>query len=422
MPRSLLLLSYWFPPNNAVGASRAGAIARFFADQGWAVTVVAADSAGVSKDFTMDMSGIDVCRATDTALTQLLNIKPKRKRWMRAISTLMRYGSFPDAFRSTTRKMEQIANGLIGQGRSYDVVLSTALPFSQHEVAARIDQRTRALLVLDNRDTWACNAYRRRLPFSDRRERAYEHRVLSNAHMITAISEGMTRYYRESYPDLAERFSTIRNGVDGAEPSPAEPISLAAVELRIVYTGILYKEKRDIRPVLEAARRSGLRVAFDFYGSEAKSVADFKAQFPELEIVDHGRVSRAEAMKAQRNADALLVALGHDEAEKTFLPGKFFEYVGTGRPIIAIADEDFEVSGLVEQHELGIATRDPAAIAKFLVALTAGDIQSRTNVPEQLTRDYQLGLLENGILTALGRHEHPQEDRSAPSASMDRAI
>jgi glycosyltransferase involved in cell wall biosynthesis len=413
MRHSLLLLSYWFPPNNAVGASRAAALARFFADQGWDVTVVAADSSAVSKDFALDLSGIDVHRVTETETTQLFNFKANRRRLMRALSAVGRYGVFPDVFRSTTRKMGKVADGLIAQGRSFDVVLSTALPFSQHEVAGRIAKRAGALLVLDNRDTWACNAYRRRLPLSERRERAYERRVLANADMVTAISDGMTRYYRESYPDLAARFSTIRNGVDGAEPSAAEPISTPMAELRIVYTGILYKEKRDIRPVLEAARRSGLRVAFDFYGSEAKSVADFKAQFPDVEIVDHGRVSRAEAMKAQRSAGALLVALGHDEAEKTFLPGKFFEYVGTGRQIIAIADDDFEISGLVHEHELGIATRDPGEIATFLTALVAGKVQPRRSVPEPLTRDYQLGLMEGRVLAAL-------EARSARTVSMAR--
>ena len=84
MTRRLLLLSYWFPPSNAIGASRAAAMARYFADKGWSVTVVAANSGAVSRDFDVDLSRIDVHRVEDTALTRFQNIRPGRLRVLRA--------------------------------------------------------------------------------------------------------------------------------------------------------------------------------------------------------------------------------------------------------------------------------------------------------------------------------------------------
>lgn len=401
MTRRLLLLSYWFPPNNAIGASRAAAMARFFTERGWSVTVIGADSGAVSKDFDIDLSGIEVHRVSDTIFTQLLNILPGRTRVMRLISAFMRYVAFPDAFRTTTRKMGKIADDLMAQGRHFDVILSTALPFSQHEVACRAARKSGALLVLDNRDTWACSPYRRRLPFSEGRERRYEHYILSSADLITTISDGMTHHFCENYKDLSDRISTIRNGVDHTAVTYCDVVRGTPQGLRIAYTGILYGEKRDIRPVLEAARDSGLSIAFDFFGAESSRVAAFKAQFPMLEIIDHGRVSRGQAMAAQSSADALLVGLGLDAVEKSFLPGKFYEYVGTGRPIIVIANSDYEIGKLVEAHNLGIVTRDPSALRQFLAALAAGRVQSRASVPKALTRDHQLRLLENRILAVL---------------------
>lgn len=401
----LLVLSYWFPPNNAIGASRAAAMARFFADRGWSVTVVGANSFAVPKDYNLDMTGIEVYRVTDTAITKFLNFKLGRKRWMRAISALIRYVAFPDAFRSTTKRMEHVVEGLIADGQCFDVILSTALPFSQHEVAGRLVSKTGALLVLDNRDTWACSAYRRRLPFSDARERHYEHRILSLGDILTVISEGMAGYYQDNYPDLADRLCTIRNGVDASITNSPASSSDARQSQRIVYTGILYGAKRDIRPVLKAARDSGLPIAFDFYGAEAEQIATLKTEFPMLEISDRGRVPRSEAVAAQRSADALLVGLGLDAAEKIFLPGKFFEYVGTGRPIIVIADPDYEISKLVDAHGLGIATRDSGALMSFLTRLASGEVVPRHSVPEPLTRHHQLGLLENRILIALQQPE-----------------
>jgi len=108
----------------------------------------------------------------------------------------------------------------------------------------------------------------------------------------------------------------------------------------------------------------------------------------------------------------LLVGLGQDPAEKTFLPGKFFEYVGTGRPIIVIADPDYEISQLVDAHGLGVATRDADLLNAFLGRLSRGEIVPRDVVPEALTRDHQLGLLERCIDSALEKHKR----RARPSS------
>lgn len=394
-------MSYWFPPNNVIGASRAGAIAKFFSRKGWDVTVVCADSGAVSKDYMVDLSDVKVHRVRETAISQFLNFKAGRKRWARVVSALARLGAFPDGYRTTVARMGRFADDLIAQGQVFDVVLSTALPFSQHEVAASVAGKLGAFLVLDNRDAWARNAYRRRWPLSDLWECRYEHRVLSSADLITTISAGLAEHYRDNYPDLSGRVTSIRNGTDSLPVADKRGRAEDPARLRIVYTGILYGGKRDIRPVLEAARKVGLRIRFDFYGSEHDQVDILRRRYPDLEIQDHGRVSRDEALIAQSNANALLVALGTDIAERSFLPGKFFEYVGSGHPIIVIADDDFEICRLVTEHKLGIGTRDPEVLATFLTKVACGRIAQRTSVPVALTRDHQLSLLENEILKRL---------------------
>ena len=188
MSRKLLLLSYWFPPNNVIGASRAAAIAQFFEKNGWDVTVLCADSSAVSKDFSVDLTDIDVHRVKDTTITRFLNFRAGRKRWVRVLSALARQFTYPDGLRSTTSSFKRVADTLLSQGREFDVVFSTALPFSQHAAAVEIAKRAGASLVLDNRDTWACNIYRRRLPLSCWFERYYEHRILSNANLICCHS------------------------------------------------------------------------------------------------------------------------------------------------------------------------------------------------------------------------------------------
>ena len=297
--------------------------------------------------------------------------------------------------------MGKRAEELLFHGREFDAVLSTALPFSQHVHAAKFARSAKALLVLDNRDTWACNDYRRRPPLSDARERALEARTFAHADLITSISDSMTRYYKEAYPDLSEKFTAIRNGVDQNRPESGSSAPTDGDTVRIVYTGILYGAKRDVRPVLEAARMAALPFAFDFYGAEPGSVARLQREYPDLAITAHERVSRAEALAAQQRASVLLVALGTDEAEKTFLPGKFFEYVGTGRPIIVLADADYEISQLVHEFQLGLASRDRADLVRFLRRVASAEIAPRAKVPAPLTRSYQLQKLQSQIVALL---------------------
>lgn len=398
MSRKILIFSYWFPPNNAIGASRGAAMARFFHQHGWGVTVIAANSAAVPTDFDVDLAGIEVHRVEDTTATQLRNIKLDRALPMRVFSALLRFFAFPDVFASTTVRMGKLALQLVNeQGRDFDVVLSSALPFSQHSQAVRVARNVDACLVLDNRDMWACNAYRRRLPFTDARERELEKKIFSSADIVSSISESMSRHYKDSYPELGDKFFAIRNGTDVTKAQAPREAEQAERQLKIVYTGILYGGKRDVRPILRAARKASSQIVFEFYGSETAIVSRLQEEFPELTIVDRGRVERKVSMEAQLRADILLVALGHDAAEKTFLPGKFFEYVGTGRPIVVLADQDFEISQLVDEFELGVATRDEDRLSRFLQAVSAGDCRHRPMVPEPLTREYQLRKLESLI-------------------------
>src|SRR3546814_5160869 len=76
----------------------------------------------------------------------------------------------------------------------------------------------------------------------------------------------MTAQYAANYPELADRLLTVMNGVDPGEAAP--PHRRDPGRLRLVYTGILYGDRRDMTPLLRAADSLGLPVAIDFYGSE----------------------------------------------------------------------------------------------------------------------------------------------------------
>src|SRR3546814_13151091 len=103
------------------------------------------------------------------------------------------------------------------------------------------------------------------------------------------------------------------NGVDPCEAAP--PHRRDPGRLRLVYTGILYGDRRDMTPLLRAADSLGLPVAIDFYGSEPDVARQIARDFPRLAIADRGRVARGAALAAQAQADAPILVVGTDPGE-----------------------------------------------------------------------------------------------------------
>ena len=394
--KHILIFSYWFPPANAVGSSRPVAMARYFAARGWKVTVIAGASEAVPQTFATDMTGFDVHYVPDAWLTRRSSFNAERSIAAQRLSTSLRLLSWPDHYWPVARSMKNRALELLRNIPPPDVVLSTALPFSVHAAARDVARRSGALFVADNRDTWALNPYKWTAPFYRPFEKRYEKAVLSSADLIVSVSEGASDYYRANYPALSDKILTVMNGVDEGG-GPVERHAKNPSHIRLVYTGILYGDRRDVKPLLRAAQSLGSSVSIDFYGSEPEIIRQIAAEFPQIAIADRGKVSREEALKAQAQADAAILVVGTDPWEDTLLPGKLFEYVGSGRPIIALANKASDSGQIIAQYDLGIATTDEAEIARFLASLAGHGVASRASVPGDLKREYQLRILEDRL-------------------------
>ena len=403
--KHILIFSYWFPPANVIGASRPAEVARYFAAQGWKVTVVCGASKASSLDYLPDLTGISVYPVEDTTITRLGSFAPNRGTVSRYFGAALRLIAIPDIYRSVISRMVAKARKVCeGQNRP-DVIFSTALPFSSHIGARVLAREFGSIFVADNRDVWALSPYRRILPAYRPFEQAYERRILKSAHLVTAISQGMIDYFSASYPEINERMLVVRNGVDIRKPIVSKPkgrTSLGhAKGLELVYTGILYGTRRNISALLEATGSIDHPVRFNFFGAESWRLAELSKLYPLAGIADCGRVTREKALEVQRSADALVISVGTDKMESFFLPGKFFEYVGSGRPIIAVADPESELGKLISKYGLGIASLNSKEISHFLSELANKRVPTRKDVPEELTRKFQLSILEQKIVSLL---------------------
>jgi glycosyltransferase involved in cell wall biosynthesis len=92
------------------------------------------------------------------------------------------------------------------------------------------------------------------------------------------------------------------------------------------------------------------------------------------DVVRHvGHLSRADSLALQRRGDVLVLITSADLSWE--LPGKLFEYLGAGRPILALA-QDNEAARVIAETGAGtlVAPGDAEAVAAALRRIAQGDL------------------------------------------------
>jgi hypothetical protein len=98
-----------------------------------------------------------------------------------------------------------------------------------------------------------------------------------------------------------------------------------------------------------------------------------------IEVVDP--VPHSRSLQYQLASDVLLLVLCEEQAAAGVMTGKLLEYVGSGRPILALAPAG-EAASFVRTHNLGwvVAPNDVAGIASLVDSLVAERKAGRLSV------------------------------------------
>lgn len=373
----IIFLTHWFPPYNEIGAVRPYEMVKFLCNNGFNVKVVTSSGAGSAENYLVDVSNIEICRVEIPKIVKYAN-KPNASIFGQIIKRIF----YPDQYITMRRKIFEMAKGLFADGP--DLVISSGLPFSTHVVGKELSAYFDVPWIADNRDLWANTPYRRSFFGSHFFDLYYERRVLCDSDSLIVIGEGMAADLGGRLP--GKNVHIVMNGADcGAKECFFDDYK---GRVNFLYTGTLYKGKRDLSPLMKALSNIDIKCEVNFFGAENFYVDRLAKSFQKLNIIFNDKVGKSQIKEIQKNANFLILALGTDVFEKNVLTGKFFEYLETGRPVIAICDEDSELGRLISKYRLGCASRSPEVIAKFIVDVVDRGVW-RGGVPVELTREYQ---------------------------------
>ncbi len=406
--RRILVVTYYYPPSTASGANRWAAMVRHFRKLGhqvWVVTSAATGALGDDRE-------LGVVRATDLVASGSLRRALHRPALARpgdaptntAAPALLTSVFVPDAHVvSWTPWALAAARRLIARER-VECVITSGPPDSAHITGLLLGHH-RPAWIADFRDGWTFQ------PISNRWPTAIQRRLDGRLERLVAQRAertiGATRPIAEDLAArLGSRSSWISNGWDPElEGDVAAAVGPEVSEqgwVTLVHTGTLNSAAalgpggRDPRPVLSALRavneRAGARPRVRLVLAGQATVEDeaLLAQSRLGDAVRHlGLLSRASAVALQRQADGLLLITGSNSSEAT---GKLFEYLASGRPLIAVAGDN-EAARIVRATGTGVvvAPGDGGAIAAAIEALADGSL-ARGYAPRELERFSYPGL------------------------------
>lgn len=368
---NILIISHYFPPMNSIASLRPLSWAKYWSRDGHSVTVLTSKKNIQSEINPVERENFSVIEY-DTIYSRFLSQRQTAKE---AISSEndRRAGSIIKFFHSIFGKMgiltwdarmpnmvsTNIRAGYKKVEKKWDLVVSTFSPYSSHLIAYKLKKNGYAKKwIADYRDLWTqSHLYKGLFPFCIIEE-FLERQINSSADYLTTVSEPLSQNLKRKYG--IENVAVIENGVD-LEDITSLPLDKYWVNdniVRIVYTGSFYKKHQDPTLLFKALKRmksigklSSNCINVFFAGGIKEGLESLISEYDLHDIVQHvGIVSRIDALRMQRDADALLFLNFDAGLTKGVLTGKIFEYIAANKPIIGI--------GVTVQSDVGKILKD----------------------------------------------------------------
>lgn len=374
--KRVLFLAYLFPPIANSGTQRPLKFTKYLSRHGWEPTVMTAarfEGQRVDHGLLAEMPpGLEVVRVPmlneriadgitaagfGTAIAKQIAGGISWRLQARFRSPDL-YGLWrPTATRAALRLFRK---------RPFDAIYATGFPWTTLLVARDVSLATGRPLIADFRDPWAAEDLFRDARGEGVAEAALERSVVSQAASVVTVSDTFTRQLRAAYPDMEEsKFQTIYNGFDPDDL--ARPPLAPNQKFRIAFAGV-WKTGYNPSPlydVIDWLKRSRPRlldgvefVAAGFDPGEAAR-RGLQEHIREVGVLPH-----RDAVALMHSADVLFMTNADGARQQLAVPAKLYEYLATGRPVIALTHPGGDAARVLQQVGGGIAVPpdDPGAL------------------------------------------------------------
>lgn len=349
----ILIIAYFFPPTNTIGALRPYGWAKYWSESGHNVTVLTTISIphlliNSNKDIEnfsiLSVPHNDLLTKIKYKLKQLLGKKNYPIPSLTDLWWLKAYNQVKDS--------------------NYDLVISTYGPFINHWIAYLLKRKNNSIKwVADYRDLWTQNHFIKVNTFQKIFSLYLERRLNTRADLITTVSSSLQIKLKEVYHH--KQVHLMENGFDKTDVIDLPQFSYwNDNKIHLIYTGTIYKGKQDIGPLISAVK--GLvhkyqhlvehPLQIDLIGEIPSEIVDIIEKEKLTAIIKYvPQIERKNCLHMQRDAHGLLFFEYTYADRNAILTGKIYEYLISRTIIIGIGTADnYGAGALIKNANAGI--------------------------------------------------------------------
>ncbi len=387
--KKILIIAYTFPPIPYGGSFRALRLTQGFVEKGIECHVLTIkEYSDIPNDYSLlgkVPSEVNIHRTTMVdpwrkyqGIRKKYSGKPGFNLIDRVISLLLRFITFPDHMLLWVPFSYFKARQIIKEN-SIDSIIVSSPPHSSLIIGWLLKKTINTKWIADLRDPIYGNVAQVHLinPNSifDKLEASllqkFDKFIVNSADVTVANTKHHSDELKQIHPD--KNITFIRNSYDPEDYQGVETINHE--EYIISHVGSIYGKRNpeilfsSIRRLLDANKEETLKIKLLFVGmTNINLVNSIKKYSLEEYVKIQEMVPHSEAIRTMCNSNLLLLIKATGPWSRGQIPGKFFEYVGTGNPILCLCSDDSEVADIIKENELGyVISEDTEKLDEILM-------------------------------------------------------
>lgn len=383
--KRVLIITYYWPPSGGSGVQRWLKMSKYLPENGWQPVIYTADDAeypvydkSLEKDVAPEAEIVRHpivepytfykrflgMKKNDKVKSSFINEGAKKNGWKENLSVWLRGNLFiPDARCWWIRPSVRF---LLKYLKEYPVnaVISTGPPHSMHLIAKALHKGLGLPWIADFRDPWTDIDYYKDLKLmrcSDRKHHRLEHQVLTEATKVVTVGWGFARGLEKHG---AKDVVVITNGYDETPLKSDDNQSDKKHEMStfiMSHIGIVGANRNPetlwaaVADIASSWHTRDVPIRIRLIGHVDNSVIesikrnDIGKYVEIIPYIPHNQV-----IEEQIKSDVLLLFVNNIPDVVGILPGKIFEYMASGRPILCIGPDDNDSARVLNETHTGI--------------------------------------------------------------------
>jgi len=376
--KKVLIITYYWPPSGGIGVLRCLKFAKYLREFGWEPVIFTAENAhypsldyGNEKDIPQDVTILRqkiwepyslykwiTGQKKDANVNNVFYASEKKQGFLHKASVFIRSNFFiPDA---RAQWIQPSVNYLVQylKENPVDAILSNGPPHSNTRIANLVKKATGIPWLADFQDPWSQVDYFAMLHLTSwglKKHLRMEQEVFRDADAITIVSDSWKKdlekigarnvsvlpwgYDADDFKKLSKKssakFTITHIGILGSDRNPEDLIN-ACTQL----DQELQDFKKDLCLQLVGLVDRGILSKLQEAGFEKQ-----------VELT--GNIPRQEALQLTLNCRVQLLMLNKQENAEGRIPGKLFEYLGAGNPILCFGPLKSDVADILLKTQQG---------------------------------------------------------------------